>query len=412
MRKKKNWISRRDFMSKSITGMASVGLAATSLTKPIRADGAGSLQEFSGEMITRSLGKTGLTLPIVNMGVMNTLAPELVKRSYELGVRHFDTAAVYMRGQNETMVGQAVKDLGIRDKIVIGTKVFIPQERRPALTSEQIKKYFIQTAEASLRRLQTDYIDIFYVHNVSETGYLHNAGILEAMETLKDQKKIRFFGFTTHTNMANCIALATQKGFYDVVETAFNYAMADNKALINNLKVAHNKGMGIVAMKTQCSQYWYRDMVSGKEQQFYRGSIMHTAVLKWALRHEFIHTAIPGYTSFKQMEEDLSVAFGLEYTAEEKKFLEDRKVIAGLGACVQCQNCVPSCPAGVDIPTLMRTHMYAACYGNFHAAREAVDSLPKGKDLDACRSCSSCRAECQKSVDIPRRIHDLKLIYA
>ncbi len=97
---------------------------------------------------------------------------------------------------------------------------------------------------------------------------------------------------------------------------------------------------------------------------------MNTALLKWVLRHPFITTAVPGFQTFQELEEDLSVAYNLDYTAEEKKFLEDRNVKLALGGvCAQCYACTADCPRGVDIPLLMRAHMYAACYANFHESR-------------------------------------------
>jgi predicted aldo/keto reductase-like oxidoreductase len=165
-------------------------------------------------------------------------------------------------------------------------------------------------------------------------------------------------------------------------------------------------------MKTLCAQYWYREHVPSDKLSYYKGKIMHTAVLKWALRNDFIATAIPGYTTFQQMEEDFSVAYDLEYTPEEKRFLKDRVVKLSLGYCRQCQQCLSTCPKGVDIPTLMRTHMYAACYTNFYQARDTLDEIPRGIGLDACASCETCRANCVNSVDIPRRIDELKVIYA
>jgi len=122
--------------------------------------------------------------------------------------------------------------------------------------------------------------------------------------------------------------------------------------------------------------------------------------------------AIPGYTNFQQMEEDFSVAYDLEYTKEEKKFLEDRKAkLAISGYCQQCSRCLPTCPNGVDIPALMRTHMYAACYSNFYQARDTLDEIPRGKSIQICRSCKTCVARCVNSVNIARRIDELKMIY-
>lgn len=365
-----------------------------------------------GGIIYRTLGKTGIRIPIVNMGVMNTLDSALMKRSYEIGVRYFDTAAWYMRGRNEEMLGNAIKELNVRDKVIIGTKIYIPLRQRK-ISPEQAKETYLKIADESLKRLQTDYVDILYSHVVGSIDWLNNPGILGALKLLKEQKKARFIGFSTHQNMVECINEAVRTGFYDIILTAFNYAMADDENLINALKNANSNGIGLMAMKTQCSQYWYREYVPEGKKEYYKGRILHTAVLKWALRNDFITTAIPGYTNFQQMEEDFSVAYDLEYTEEEKKFLKDRKAkVAIKGYCQQCSRCLPICPNGVDIPALMRTHMYAACYSNFYQARDTLDEIPRGKSIQICRSCKTCVARCVNSVNIARRIDELKTIFA
>jgi len=82
--------------------------------------------EGSAKPIYRALGRTGISLPIVSMGVMNADVPGLIPRSYELGIRHFDTAAFYQQGRNEEMVGRMIKEMGVRDKVIISTKVLRP----------------------------------------------------------------------------------------------------------------------------------------------------------------------------------------------------------------------------------------------------------------------------------------------
>ena len=131
------------------------------------------------------------------------------------------------------------------------------------------------------------------------------------------------------------------------------------------------------------------------------------------LKHDFITTAIPGYTNYQQMEEDFSVAYDLDYILEEKKFLQDRNVMLALkGYCQQCSRCVPTCPYGVDIPTLMRIHMYALCYSNLSLARDTLNEIPNGKGLERCISCNQCEASCANRVDIANRIDELGKITA
>ena len=403
--------TRRDFLSKSAFGVAALGVIGVS-GHPLQSKDEKKSIHTKGKIIYRTLGRTGIKIPIVNMGVMNAYNPELVKRSYEIGVRHFDTAENYQRGKNEEMVGNVIKELNVRDKVIIATKVYIPHQQRN-IPPEKAKEIFLKTVEGSLKRLKTDYIDILYSHVVPDVQYLNNPGIKEAMQILKKQKKIRFLGFSTHTNMTECINDAARTGFYDVILTAFNYAMSDDKKFLNAVKNAASKGIGIIAMKTQCTQYWYRQhYIPKSHQQYYKGKILHTSVLKWALQHPYICTAIPGYTTFEQMEEDFSVAYNLEYTSEEKKFFKERGIKLSMAYCQQCYNCVSSCPKQVDIPTLMRVHMYASCYSNFYHARDTLDSIPENNSLKACVSCNECSAECVNYVNIAQRIDELKTMYA
>src|SRR5512135_2783814 len=93
--------NRRDFIAKPATWFAGLQLFnGSSLLF-----GQTAKSDASSQIIHRTLGKTGLSLPIVSMGVMNADVPGLIPRSYQLGVRHFDTAAHYQEGRNESMVG-------------------------------------------------------------------------------------------------------------------------------------------------------------------------------------------------------------------------------------------------------------------------------------------------------------------
>ncbi len=407
----KRTLDRREFFSKALAGAgAAVALGRLGRPGELRAQAAPAAAA-SGPLITRPLGKTGYTLPVVNMGVMNADNPELVRRAYELGVRHFDTAAGYQRGRNEEMVGRVLDELKVRDKVVIATKVAIPPPMRASASPAELKAAFIRTFEGSLQRLRTDYVDMLYIHDVSRVEDLTRAGYVDALAELKSQKKVRFAGFSTHQNMGPCLDEAVRGGFYEVVLVAFNYSLAEDAALRRSLENAAAKGLGLIAMKTQCMQSWYMGELPAELQAFYSGSILQTAVLKWVLQHKFIHCAVPGYTTFSQLEEDMSVARDLAFTPEEKRFLSDRRIKLASAACVRCGECLGTCPAGVDTRVLMRAHMYLH-YPNVFEAKAALESLPAGRGLDRCASCDSCQAKCRGRVDIGRRIDQLKVHFA
>ncbi len=393
--------------------LASSALMASASVLGIR----GSAHARAGEaeqpaVLERTLGKTGIKGPIVGMGVMNAENPALIRRAYELGVRHFDTAANYQRGRNETMLGKMIAELKARDKVTIATKIYIPEHQR-AMPAADIKRFYLKSCDESLQRLGMDQVDILYSHSISTKEWLNHPAIVEALQELKASGKTRSIGFTTHMNMDAMLQEAIQSGAYDVVLATFNYSFHDYRAYLDTLRQAAARGIGIVAMKTQCQQSWYKSENPEGIRRFYEGEILHSALLKWVLRHDFIAWAIPGYTAFAQIEEDMPVAFGLEYTDKEKKFLEDRNVTLGMNAvCRQCGECVGSCPSRVDLPTLMRVHMYATEYGNVHHARQTLDEVPSRNAVGACASCVACSARCVRGVDIVRRVGELKALFA
>ncbi len=404
--------SRRDFLRTALAGAAGAGILG--LDNPLAGQGkpAAATPAEHGKFITRTLGKTGFRLPVVSMGVMNADIPALVRRAYEAGIRHFDTASGYMRGRNEEMVGNVLKELGARDKVIIATKVMTPQFRQ-GRTSGQVKAAYLEALEGSLKRLQTETVDILYVHDISDAKEVGDPGLLEGMAAAKKQGKVRAVGFSTHQNMGACLDEAVRLGCFDAILTAYNYAHHPDSGLLESMNKAAASGIGLIAMKTQCQQGWYRQWLPAELQEYYKGEIVHTALLKWALNHDCITTAVPGYVNFDQLETDMPCASSLAYTQVEKKFLEDRQVkLAMARACRHCGRCSSTCPLGADVPRLMRAHMYAFSYGNPILAREALDEANGRRGLDACRSCDSCRASCSGSVRIGRRIEQLKQAFA
>ncbi len=405
-------MNRRSFFRSAAAGAGSAALLGVGLEARASSleDGKGKTQ---GPLLTRTLGRTGIVVPVVSMGVMNADNPELIRQSYKLGVRHFDTAWFYQRGNNEKMVGKVLNEIGApRGDYSVATKVFLDEDPSKTLKGAESKALFLKRFSESLARLKMDYVDVLYYHAVQTRDQVSDPNIIEAMQQLKAEKKIRFAGFSSHAYWPGLLTIAANQGFYDVALLSYNYSMDGDAALINAMNYARNKGIGLIAMKTQCQQAWYRDMLPDAMKKFYEGTVMHSALLKWVMKQEYFATAVPGYTTFQQMEEDVTVAQSLEFTPAERDFLEDRNVkLAMQGNCRLCGSCTGSCPKGADIPNLMRTHMYAYSYGNAPKAKETLDTIGKQRGLAACTLCEVCSARCIRSVDIARRIDDLKQLY-
>jgi len=398
---KSKHINRRSFLTRSIAGAGVIGGLGLKNNWAAYADPKSS--QTGKNMILRTLGKTGLRIPVVSMGVMNADIPEVLAESYNQGVRHFDTAWNYQRGRNEEMVGDVIKALNVRDQVVIATKILLSDS---AKTGKEKKEMFMERFEQSMARLKMDYVDILYLHDVTTVDQIRVPEIQDAFRELKDKGKIQHAGFSTHRNMTEVIREAMKTDIWEVVLTAYNFAMSDDAELTAVLQKASKKGIGLVAMKTQAGGGWWRNW--GQKSDKFKGSLNQTAMLKWVLQHPFITTAIPGYTNFEHMEEDLSVGYDLAYSNDEEKFLKDRNIKLSLGFCRQCQQCVATCPNQVDIPTLMRVHMYLYQYRNTEHAYAVYQDIDNKRSLSRCRSCGSCTASCTNTVSVPAKINDLK----
>jgi len=98
-------------------------------------------------------------------------------------------------------------------------------------------------------------------------------------------------------------------------------------------------------------------------------------------------------------------------TEEELSFLAERDLQGKIQFCQQCKDCLPTCPQNVDVPTLMRTYMYAAQYANFAHARQTLDDMPMGQSIFACGACTECTARCSNPINIGSRIDTLESMY-
>jgi len=389
--------NRRSFLSKSLSGAVFLGLIGM-IPKVLSAN-----KPVDRKIIYRKLGKTGIQLPVVSMGVYVTHA-SIIKAAYKAGVRYFSTADSYEGGLCEKAIGDAVRELGIRDRVLIATK--IPTGRRRNGTwVENPKEFFLERFSKSLERLQTEYVDILYLYNINSIEEIQKTELHEALAILKQQKKIRYTGFTTHSGIkTELLNKAAEMNLFDAIVVAFNCTMSEDKTLIKALENASRKRIGLVAMKTQCGGAWGVDGYRKPKEQ----PKNQTAMLKWVLQHDFISTVIPAMETFDHINEDFSVAYDLEYTPEEKRFLDDENILYSLAFCQQCQKCVVTCPEYVDIPALMRTYMYAYQYQNMDLVNLAQKEIEAGKGLSQCELCKKCQAVCINSVPISEIISELK----
>jgi predicted aldo/keto reductase-like oxidoreductase len=302
----KSLIGRRDFMKSTLAGVGGLFfLPSFDWKQEVKVV---ESKEKERKFVYRTLGRTGLKLPVINMGVMNSDNPNLIRAALDSGMVLLDTAHGYMGGRNEETIGGVIKGRS-RDSFMIGSKVSLPQDRTTGLYTEgATTQEFLRKLDISLKRLGLEYVEILYHHGVSRKESVVHEPVLIALEKAKKEGKIRFSGISTHANESEVIRAATDSKMYDVILTAYNFKQKHYIEVREAIAKAAQSGLGIVGMKA--IRGGYRQTPTLKNS---------AAALKWVLQDPNVHIVVPGFTTFEEMNIDLAVMEDLTLSGDEKK---------------------------------------------------------------------------------------------
>jgi predicted aldo/keto reductase-like oxidoreductase len=349
----------------------------------------------------RTLGRTGLKASILGIGGFHLVeispadAHALLHRYLDAGGNYIETAAQYGDGNSELKVGAVVAER--RDECILATKCHMRQRDEAAAIFAQ-----------SLRRLQTNHVDVLFMHHVQTMEELDRImapdGALRAAEAARQKGQVRFIGISSHGH-PELLIRALQAYPFDMIMTNFNYLDRFNFPLIEEelLPLALEKGVGIVGMKAIADGFLY-------------GSAAIAFRYAWSLP---IHVMVAGMNTMDMLELDLGWAETfVPLTPEEKEQLLSAPEL-GNYVCRLCGDCLP-CPEGIDIPGiftlegvydrqmwdgivrdpgdywLRQTLRY--WFMNEQRARAAYAAL----DLraDACTKCGECEPRCPYGLPI------------
>ena len=302
MPKKEKPITRKDFIKKSCAGIT--GLFAYDVLKknPLK------LFNLEGSSLeTRVLGRTGIKVTKLGYGASRSMEPALLLAAIDNGINFIDSGRAYFNGNNEVMIGKTLK--GIRKNVVLQSKMRIRlrESDKSGNLSEAITKIMDSSLNASLKALQTDYIDIMLIHDLYDVEIMNHDAVLEFFTSAKKQGKIRACGFSVHnvTEMVEVLRSANQSKFYDIIMLPYNYKGSYVHMLSGNssewdqplmeveLKKAHKSNIATIAMKT-CSAGPYSPG-NNVEPSF-------KEAIEWVLKREFIYTAAVAMSNMGQIE--------------------------------------------------------------------------------------------------------------
>ena len=419
----------------------------------------------------RRLGRTNFMVSEIGIGCMrlDESTTWLMKRAYDRGVNFFDTAQAYTHGRNEEFVGKALK--GIRDKVFIETKASpflkprrsalqakframsrderkklqqqadaalkekgldpgkmprrrLNRERRAFIHAELEKRFpmgtlvppsqyvktMTQTVEASLKKLQTDYIDVLICpHATNSPEHVQYAPMHEVAAKLKKEGKIRALGLSTHSNIEATARAAIETGKYDVILVAYNVLNAATVGPI--LKEADAKDVGVIAMKVVAPLL----QAKGKAQAqgvLPRGEgSLGSKAFAWALASPVVHTVIPGVTNQQELDEDLALAKRSRKMAflQRLQFERYASALRPFG-CQMCGACTAVCPVGIAVADIVRCALYLDAHGDLDLARRTYHEIDPLQRASNCFDCGACERACPRNVSLReelRRVHGI-----
>jgi len=361
---KKHDRSRRDFLKAA--GAESVGSIFAAFNPLTEAS------EGPKTMPTRPFGKTGIDVPILAFGgsLDTSLSLLVLRQAFKWGVTYWDTANTYMGGKSEKGIGKYLEKYPEdRKRIFLVTKSH-------AWTLSGLS----QDLDLSLERMKTDYIDLFFVHSVRSISDLDDETKVWA-EKKKAQGKIRFFGFSTHSNMEACMLGASKLGWIDGIMMRYNYRRMHTDEMKRAVEACAGAGIGLTAMKTQGGGQVNTDSdtelkLAGRFLQ--KGFTDAQAKLKaiWDNPNiSCICSEMPNMTFLMS-----NVAAALDKTKLSVRDMGLLRKYAQETRSHYCAGCADICESSVQgnvpVSDVMRCLMYARSYGNRQRGKTLFQKIP------------------------------------
>ncbi len=374
---KKRNISRRDFIK--TTGTVGLGSALIPLSSVIPAHGISATEETEQMVVpTRPYGKTGVKVSILSLGGVLDIYDQLIfRQAFKLGVTYWDTADSYSWGKNEKAIGKYfTKFPNDREKVFLVTK---------ARTSDP--KKLTEKLNTSLQRLNTSYVDMYFIHYVSDVKNEMTNEVKAWAEKAKSEGKIRFIGFSSHKNMEDCMLDAAELGWIDGIMMSYNYRLMVKDKMKRAVDACVNAGIGLTAMKTQAafSANFYASIGSETDAAMKmtdnllkKGYTAEQARLKVVWDNKNIASICSAMPNMTILQANVAAALNKMHLSEgDKQRLEQYSQRTAPGYCAGCANiCEAAVNLNVPISDILRYSMYNHSYGDRDIALRLFDELP------------------------------------
>ncbi len=381
MKEKHNKIDRRGFLkTMGAAGMGSVFASAGVQADPNEPKAPEKPQESRLPQVPkRKLGKTGVEVPCLSLGgTINLLENQIMlKKALEWGVTYWDTSDSYEGGNSELGIGNYLsKNPDMREKLFIVTKAYGTK------TIEDTEVHL----QESIKKMATKYVDLYFImerekdeHGLSDPSQLTDR-LKRWVKLKKKWKQIRFFGFSTHKNMAQCLSAAAKLDWIDAIMTTYNFRVMQDPQMQAAVEACHKAGIGLVAMKTQARGQKVETEEDKKLLGHFlkRGFTPGQAKIKAVLEDKRISSVCSRMGNIATLTENVAAVLDkTKLTQADMQIFREYAQGSCSGYCAGCANiCGSALPEMPYISDIMRYLMYYNSYGEKKEARELFAQIP------------------------------------
>ncbi len=405
MKANNNPIDRRNFLKAAgAAGLGSViasryAFAEANTPAPAEPNNTTEKAKYP-QLPKRKLGRADIEIPVICNGVMFNVVenPVILRASLRYGVTYWDTASGYAGGNSELGVGHFFKkNPDVRKDIFLVTKA------SGARTAEQVE----QKLQESLKRMNTDYIDMYYgVHGCSDPKQLTD-DLARWAEDAKKRNLIKYFGFSTHSNMAKCLMAASKLPWIDAVMTSYNISLMLQPDMKEAVQACREAGVAVIAMKVIRG---VQNQIPAAEEKLLthfldKGYNREQALIKIVLDDDRITAACIRMENVTLLQTNVAaVVDKTELTPDDLEALREYAAETCTGYCAGCADiCAAAVPAMPYTAEVMRYLMYYKSYGDTDRARELFAQLPaSAKARVRTADYSAAEARCPQRMPIAK----------
>jgi predicted aldo/keto reductase-like oxidoreductase len=424
-------IKRRDFLTKSTIGLVGIGTGLTNngVINIVSQDN--KIQEQPMIKDYRVLGRTGFKISDIGCGPVSISNENVLKAVLDTGVNFIDTAEFYGNGNNELMVGRAIKGFD-RSSIFLNTKIGVSEIDNKENVITRVKK--------CLERLNTDYLDGITLWNAGSTNAIKNKDFHQAFKQLKDEGRVRYCGVSCHgssmgtepeESMEKIIGSAVDDGRFDFSLFVYNYVQREMGE--NILRECARKNVGTLLMKTDPFGGTYLTVLEGlknyirenksipenyrkiynaildrqkqaeeylQKNELFDNSARREAAISFVLNSPSVNSVLISFSTFEDITNYIALS-GTPLTEKNISLINSLKENCNHLYCRHaCGICESKCPYSVPVNTIMRYNHY------FMAQRREKYAIQKyyelaGSRLDKCLDCEGfCETACPYGVAI------------